>query len=233
MYWQTLLTLGKFFLGISIIVGIHEMGHMLLAKFFGMRVERYMIGFPPKIVSITYGETEYAIGTIPLGGYVKIAGMVDESLDNDQLEEAPKPYEFRSNPAWQRATVMAGGILANLVSAIIMATCLLLSMGKAYLPKEVVNEHGIAPTTLGSNVGLQRGDKILQINHQDYTSFSQVHDILYKTEKAVSYTVLRNDQSTAKCWQSAGQPVPPVNRYLHHHAGDSSQSRLFVRHLKP
>ena len=93
-------------LSLSILVGLHELGHLLAAKLFNMRVERYSIGFPPKIFGIKFGETEYSIGAIPLGGYVKIAGMIDESLDSSAMKEPPKDYEFRSKPAWQRLIVM-------------------------------------------------------------------------------------------------------------------------------
>ena len=93
-------------LGLSILVGLHEFGHLLAAKLFGMRVEQYSIGFPPRIFKFNYGDTVYSIGMIPLGGYVKIAGMIDESLDLKSMKEEPKPYEFRSKPAWQRLIVM-------------------------------------------------------------------------------------------------------------------------------
>ncbi len=93
-------------LGLSILVGLHELGHLLAAKAFGMRVEKYYIGFPPKIFGFKYGETEYALGALPLGGFVKISGMVDESLDTENLNATPEPWEFRAKPAWQRLIVM-------------------------------------------------------------------------------------------------------------------------------
>ena len=100
----------QFVLGLCIIVGLHELGHLLLAKIFGMRVESYSIGFPPKILRYQWGTTEYTIGAIPLGGAVKISGMIDESLDTDATTPSvPQPWEFRSKPAWQRLLVVFCG----------------------------------------------------------------------------------------------------------------------------
>jgi len=100
-------------LSLSILVGVHELGHLIAAKVFGMRVEQYSIGFPPKLFGVKYGETEYSVGAIPLGGYVKISGMIDESLDTESLSAKPQEWEFRSKPAWQRLIVMMGGIMVT------------------------------------------------------------------------------------------------------------------------
>src|SRR5690606_40867084 len=98
-------------LAITILVFVHEMGHFLFAKLFKMRVDRFSIGFPPKIFGKKIGETEYVIGATPLGGYVKIAGMVDESMDTDFLESEPQEWEFRSKPVWQRMIVISAGVV--------------------------------------------------------------------------------------------------------------------------
>src|SRR5437870_9165816 len=111
---------GQLILGLTILVGVHELGHMLTAKWFGMRVEKFAIGFPPKVVSKQFGETEYMIGAIPLGGFVKISGMVDESLDTAALAIEPEAYEFRAKPAWQRLIVMMGGISVNVITGIVI-----------------------------------------------------------------------------------------------------------------
>src|SRR3954465_14535796 len=113
---EGLIMAAQMLLGLSILVGVHELGHMLAAKWFGMRVEKFSIGFPPKVVGFTKGETEYSIGAIPLGGFVKISGMIDESLDTQTLSHEPEPYEFRAKPAWQRLIVMMGGIIVNVVT---------------------------------------------------------------------------------------------------------------------
>ncbi|HEY4650689.1 MAG TPA: site-2 protease family protein, partial [Pontibacter sp.] len=121
-------------LGLTILVGLHELGHMLTAKWFGMRVEKYAIGFPPKVFSKKIGETEYMLGLIPLGGFVKISGMVDESMDTETLKEEPKPWEFRAKPAWQRLIVMMGGIIVNVITGIVIYIFLTYNYGENYLP---------------------------------------------------------------------------------------------------
>src|SRR5688572_17329005 len=117
--FEILIMAAQLIVGLSILVGVHELGHMLAAKKFGMRVEKFSIGFPPKIASIQKGETEYSIGAIPLGGFVKISGMVDESLDTKNLDKEPQPWEFRAKPAWQRLIVMLGGIIVNVLVGIL------------------------------------------------------------------------------------------------------------------
>ncbi|HLF32653.1 MAG TPA: site-2 protease family protein, partial [Cyclobacteriaceae bacterium] len=124
-----LIMAAQMILGLSILVGLHEFGHLLAAKMFGMRVEQYSIGFPPRIFKFRFGETVYSIGAIPLGGYVKISGMIDESLDLSKLKEPPKDYEFRSKPAWQRLIVMTGGILMNVITGIIIFIIMVYSLG--------------------------------------------------------------------------------------------------------
>jgi len=155
-------------LGLSILVGLHEMGHLLAAKLFGMRVEKFSIGFPPKIAGFKWKETEYSIGAIPLGGFVKISGMVDESLDSEQMSAEPQPWEFRSKPAWQRLIVMLGGILVNVITGIIIFVFLVYSKGETYFSRDQVIEHGIVAYDIGEQIGLQDGDKILNINGTPY-----------------------------------------------------------------
>ena len=117
---ETLAMTIQFLLGLSIIVGLHELGHLLFAKLFGMRVETYTIGFSPNIFQFKWGETEYALGLLPLGGAVKIAGMVDEGVDNPELSSVPQPWEFRAKPAWQRLVVILGGVFFNVITGIII-----------------------------------------------------------------------------------------------------------------
>lgn len=165
---------GQLLLGLSILVGVHEWGHLIAAKTFGMRVEKYSIGFPPKIWGKQFGETEYSIGAIPLGGFVKISGMIDESLDTQSLSAEPEPWEFRAKPAWQRLIVMMGGIIVNVVSGIIIFIILALVNGETYLPKEELNKHGIIAYDLGEQLGFQTGDKVLQINGRDFERYSDI-----------------------------------------------------------
>ncbi len=165
---------GQLLLGLSILVGLHELGHLLTAKLFGMRVEKFSIGFPPKIAGFQWGETEYSIGAIPLGGFVKISGMVDESMDTEQLASEPQPWEFRSKPAWQRLIVMLGGIIVNVITGIIIFVTLVYSNGETYFSRDQVIENGIIAYEYGEAIGLKTGDKVLDVNGQPYQSIGEL-----------------------------------------------------------
>jgi regulator of sigma E protease len=189
---DVLIMAAQMILGLSILVGLHELGHMLTAKAFGMRVEQYSIGFPPRIFKFKYGETEYSIGAIPLGGYVKISGMIDESLDLKNLSEEPKDYEFRAKPAWQRLIVMMGGILVNVLTGIVIFIIIIYSFGETYMPKEEVNKYGIVAYDLAEEIGLKTGDKILKINGEDYKKFSDISSPDNLLDTDAYYTVDRD-----------------------------------------
>ncbi|MDB5261167.1 MAG: peptidase, partial [Adhaeribacter sp.] len=184
---------GQLILGLTILVGLHELGHMLTAKWFGMRVEKYAIGFPPKVLSKQIGETEYMIGAIPLGGFVKISGMIDESLDTATMGEEPKPYEFRAKPAWQRLIVMMGGIIVNVITGIIIFIVLAHQYGEPYLPVNEV-KYGVVPNALGREMGFQTGDKIVKINGQPFENFDDIYEPDVLLGKDAYYTVDRNGQ---------------------------------------
>ena len=162
---------GQLILGLSILVGLHELGHLLAAKAFGMRVEQFSIGFPPKIWGKKFGDTEYSVGMIPLGGFVKISGMIDESLDVTAMRAAPQPHEFRSKPAWQRLIVMMGGIIVNVILGIVIFIGFKYTQGDTYLSKQELNKYGIVAYELGESIGLKTGDRILNINGEDYERF--------------------------------------------------------------
>ena len=165
---------GQLLLGLSILVGLHELGHLLTAKMFGMRVEKFSIGFPPKIAGFQWGETEYSIGAIPLGGFVKISGMIDESMDSDQMSAEPQPWEFRSKPAWQRLIVMLGGVIVNVITGIIIFVFLVYQNGETYFSRDQVIENGIVAREIGQSIGFQTGDKIIDINGEVYTSINDL-----------------------------------------------------------
>ena len=171
---ETLIMVGQLLLGLSILVGLHELGHLLTAKLFGMRVEKFSIGFPPKIAGFQWGETEYSIGAIPLGGFVKISGMVDESMDTAQLASEPQPWEFRAKPAWQRLIVMLGGIIVNVITGIIIFVTLVYSNGETYFSRDQVIENGIVAYEYGEAIGLKTGDKVLDVNGQPYQSIGEL-----------------------------------------------------------
>ena len=168
---EVFIMVGQLILGLSILVGLHELGHLLAAKAFGMRVEQFSIGFPPKIWGKKFGDTEYSFGMIPLGGFVKISGMIDESLDVTAMRAAPQPHEFRSKPAWQRLIVMMGGIIVNVILGVIIFIGFKYTQGDTYLSKQELNKYGIVAYELGESIGLKTGDRILDINGEDYVRF--------------------------------------------------------------
>ena len=151
-------------LSLSILVGLHELGHLLAAKLFGMRVEKYSIGFPPKIWGFKYGETEYSIGAIPLGGFVKISGMIDESMDTDFKNEPPKDWEYRSKPAWQRLIVMMGGIVVNIITGIVVFAVLTYQNGDRFIPKSEIDKYGIVAYELGEDHVASASDTPLRLD---------------------------------------------------------------------
>lgn len=185
---------GQLLLGLSILVGLHELGHLLTAKLFGMRVEKFSIGFPPKIAGFQWGETEYSIGAIPLGGFVKISGMVDESMDTAQLASEPQPWEFRAKPAWQRLIVMLGGIIVNVITGIIIFVTLVYSNGETYFSRDQVIENGIVAYEYGEAIGFKTGDKVLDINGQPYQSISELSSGSALLSENGYYTVERAGQ---------------------------------------
>jgi regulator of sigma E protease len=187
-----LVAAAQLILGLSILVGVHELGHMLAAKYFGMRVEKFSIGFPPKIFGKKIGQTEYSIGMIPLGGFVKISGMVDESMDTEQLAQAPQPWEFRSKPAWQRLIVMLGGIIVNVVTGIVLFVFLTYVYGEEYLPVSEVNKAGIYARPSAQKIGIQSGDKILKVNGIAVKDFAETREVYLGSNG--TYTLLRGDK---------------------------------------
>lgn len=184
---------GQLILGLTILVGVHEMGHMLAAKWFGMRVEKFSIGFPPKVFGKKIGDTEYMLGAVPLGGFVKITGMVDESLDTESLKQEPQPYEFRAKPAWQRLIVMLGGIIVNVITGIVIFSLLTFKYGESYLPASEAR-FGVVPNELGKEIGFRTGDKIVKINGRPFTEFNDVYGPDVVLGSGSYYTVERNGQ---------------------------------------
>jgi regulator of sigma E protease len=191
---ETLIMVGQLILGLSILVGLHELGHLLTAKLFGMRVEKFSIGFPPKIIGFQWGETEYSIGAIPLGGFVKISGMVDESMDTAQLASEPQPWEFRAKPAWQRLIVMLGGIIVNVITGIIIFVTLVYSNGETYFSRDQVIKNGIVAYEYGEAIGFKTGDKVLDVNGQPYQSISELSSGSALLSENGYYTVERAGQ---------------------------------------
>ena len=161
-------------LALGILVFVHELGHFLAAKLFGMRVEQFSIGFPPKIVSKTFGETEYRIGATPLGGYVKISGMVDESLDAEYEASQPQPWEFRSKPVWQRMVVITAGVIFNLIFAAAIFVGIKLAYGENYIPADKVPSIYVEDGSVAYKIGFRTGDRIWAVNGDQIERFDEI-----------------------------------------------------------
>jgi len=193
-------------MSLSLLVLVHEWGHFIAARSFNIRVEKFYLFFDflfPmanllnfSLLKFKKGDTEYGVGWFPLGGYVKIAGMVDESMDKEALKEPPKPWEFRSKKPWQRLIVMLGGVLVNVVVGVIIFIGITYFVGDSYLPKDYVNANGgIVVSELGEKLGLKTGDRIIDINGKNFDDFG---DILRPNALLANnsyYTVIRDEKT--------------------------------------
>ena len=177
---------------LMILVFIHELGHFLAAKMFGMRVERFSVGFPPRIWGIQRGDTDYCIGATPLGGYVKISGMIDESMDTEHLAAEPQPWEYRSKPIWQRMVVITAGVIFNMILAFFIYTGMFWSLGKLSLPIEKVAGIYVPEGSLLENVGFETGDKIVGVNGNYVDAFAELVSISELTSSNLSYQLVRD-----------------------------------------
>lgn len=176
-----LVMIGQLLLSLSILITLHEMGHFLTARYFKTKVEKFYLFFDflfplPNVLNFALwkkkiGDTEYGLGWFPLGGYVKIAGMIDESNDKEFLNQPPQPWEFRSKPAWQRLIIMLGGVIVNFILGGLIYAGVLWFWGEEYLPSKNV-KFGIYADSLGRQIGLRDGDKILAIGDQPFDRFS-------------------------------------------------------------
>ena len=184
----------QFILSLSILIVLHELGHFIPAKLFKTRIEKFYLFFDPwfSLFKFKKGDTEYGIGWLPLGGYVKISGMIDESMDKEQMKLPPQPWEFRSKPAWQRLIVMLGGVTVNAILGILIYSMVLFAWGEEFLPTKNVT-HGVAVDTLAYQMGLRDGDMILSIDNKPVESINKVaYDVLIN--KAKSIQAERNGQ---------------------------------------
>ena len=174
--WATVgIKAAQLILSLSILVVLHEFGHYITAKWFKCRVEKFYLFFDPwfSLLKKKIGDTEYGIGWVPLGGYVKISGMIDESMDKAQMAEPPKPYEFRSKPAWQRLIIMLAGIIVNILLGFFIYAMILWKWGDAYRPTDSL-QYGIVADSLAQSVGLQNGDKILSLDGKKVAHFEDI-----------------------------------------------------------
>lgn len=178
----------QFILSLSILIVLHEMGHFIPAKLFKTRVEKFYLFFDPyfSLFKKKVGDTEYGIGWLPLGGYVKISGMIDESMDREQMAQPPKPWEFRSKPAWQRLIIMVGGVTVNVLLAFFIYAMMLFAWGKEYIPVENL-KYGVYADSLMLSNGFETGDKILGIDGVEIQTLNDINAaVLFGGERTIS-----------------------------------------------
>ncbi len=187
-------TIGIFALALLILVFFHELGHFLAAKLFGMRVERFSVGFPPRIWGFQKGDTDYCIGATPLGGYVKISGMIDESMDTEYLEEEPQPWEFRSKPVWQRIVVITAGVVFNMILAVMIFAGIALTNGDSKVRLDSLQGIYVPEGSVAAEVGFQTGDRLVGVNGEQVPYFDDLVSPSLLTRDNLSYTVIRGGQ---------------------------------------
>lgn len=185
----------QLFLSLSILIVLHEFGHFLPARWFGIRVEKFFLFFDVKFALFKkkIGETVYGIGWLPLGGYVKISGMIDESMDKEQMAKEPQPWEFRTKPAWQRLIVMVGGVTVNVILALIIYILIIFFNGKSYTTPDDLT-YGFAASKTMEQYGFKDGDKILEVNGEPFFDQLQIAEYLM-TRSVENITVLHKDGS--------------------------------------
>src|SRR4026208_1225709 len=194
--WSTVpIQAAQFILSFSILIVLHEFGHYITAKWFKARVEKFYLFFNPwfSLWKKKKGETEYGIGWIPLGGYVKISGMIDESMDKEAMKLPPEPYEFRSKPAWQRLIIMLGGVTVNVILAIIIFIFILWVWGDKYVPISNL-KYGLYADSLGKKIGLMDGDLIVAVGGKPVEKTGTVGTEIIMNEPK-SITIERNGQT--------------------------------------
>ncbi|WP_316798089.1 RIP metalloprotease RseP [Pedobacter frigidisoli] len=191
-----LIMAGQLLLGLSLLVILHELGHFLAARAFGIKVEKFYLFFDAwgfKLFSFKKGDVEYGVGWLPLGGYVKIAGMIDESMDTEQMAQPAQPWEFRSKPAWQRLIVMLGGIIVNVIVGVIIFWMLTFKYGQNYTVNGKLT-YGISVGNIGKEIGLKNGDRILAINGNKLIRFEDAISSKVLFDGA-QLTILRGNQT--------------------------------------
>jgi regulator of sigma E protease len=189
---EVLIKILQFLLSLSILIVLHEMGHFVLARLFKTRVEKFYLFFDPgfSLFKKRIGDTVYGIGWLPLGGYVKISGMIDESMDREQMKKPPEPYEFRSKKAWQRLMIMLGGVFMNFLLAMVIYILVFYTWGERYVPADRL-EYGYMVDSTLMDIGLRNGDKILAINGEEVEKWETIHhDIV--VEEASNITLQRD-----------------------------------------
>ncbi|MBO7307115.1 MAG: RIP metalloprotease RseP [Alistipes sp.] len=185
----------QFFASLSLLVMIHEFGHYITARIFKIRVEKFYIFFNPwfSLYKRKVGETEYGIGWLPLGGYVSLAGMIDESMDLEQMKQEPQPWEFRTKPAWQRLIVMLAGIMMNILLAMAIYSAMLYSWGESYYHNDDMVD-GYSFSEAGHSLGFEDGDKIVSIDGEKIGNVREIDKKLIIADDNRSVVVEREGE---------------------------------------
>lgn len=221
---DTLVQIAQIIFILSILVVLHEFGHFLPAKLFKVKVEKFYLfmdaGF--SLFKKKIKDTEWGIGWLPIGGYVKLAGMIDESMDTEQLKQEPQPWEFRSKPAWQRLIIMLGGITVNILLAWFLYTAVYSTYGQKYIATEKFQENGLSFGDVGKAVGFQNGDKIVSVDGQFQEKYNRmIIDILLGNEvvvnrNGVNKTIVLTDENKRDILKKEGRNFigPRINKIV-------------------
>lgn len=204
---DVLIKAGQLLLSLSILVVLHELGHFIPAKLFKTRVEKFYLFFDPwfSVLKKKIGDTEYGIGWLPLGGYVKISGMIDESMDTEQMKEPPKEWEFRSKPAWQRLIIMIGGVSVNIILAFVIYAFTLVIWGEKYLPSENA-DYGIHCDSLALAAGFENGDKLYAVDGVKIERFATENGALH--QEIIERLILDDAQNVTVIRGGKQQNIP-------------------------
>lgn len=191
---DVLVRIAQLLVSLSLLIVLHEMGHFLMARLFGVRVEKFYLFFDAgfSLFKRKIGDTEYGLGWLPLGGYVKISGMIDESMDREQMKKPAQPWEFRSKKAWQRLLIMLGGVMVNFLLALFIYILVFFRWGEEYVPVERLVD-GYMFETEFLDLGLQNGDRILALDGEEVKKWTTIHHDIVVNETQV-ITVEREGQ---------------------------------------
>ncbi len=190
---EIIVKISQFILSLSLIIVLHELGHYIPAKLFKTRVEKFYLFFDIKysLFKKKIGETVYGIGWLPLGGYVKIAGMIDESMDTEQMAKEPQPWEFRSKPGWQRLIIMLGGVIVNFILSLIIFIGLAYSYGTKEIPLDSIKDGFLIESPILKDIGFQTGDNIIAVDGKEIASYTDLRKSIIAAE---TYTVDRDGE---------------------------------------
>lgn len=205
---EIVIKLSQFLLSLSLLIILHELGHFIPAKLFKTRVEKFYLFFDIKfsLLKKKIGETEYGIGWLPLGGYVKISGMIDESMDKEQMALPPQPWEFRSKPAWQRLIIMLGGVTVNFILAFVIYIGMTFFYGDLYISNSEVKDGIWVANPVVENAGIKTGDKILAVDGHQIDRFNEINEKILLGKEV---TVERNGTQ-----QQVNLPVDFINKLM-------------------